>query len=70
MVISACAELARRIVTGQPVEDDEKGKGKLPKTMNGWFTVQDKGKQKASSNDGKILVVVGYDLTCFVLSPF
>lgn len=46
-------------MVGQSLEDDEKGKGKPPKTMNGWFTVLDKGKGKAPSNNGRTLVVIG-----------
>ena len=50
-------------MVGQSLEDDEKGKGKSPKTMTGWFTLLDngkgKGKGKAPSNNGRTLVVIG-----------
>ncbi|KAI8996416.1 DNA repair metallo-beta-lactamase-domain-containing protein [Trametes punicea] len=60
-VISACAELARRLVQGRSVDDAEGGK---PRTMAGWFTRVDKGdkgkeKEKASDAADRVLVVVG-----------
>ncbi|KAH9851916.1 DRMBL-domain-containing protein [Lenzites betulinus] len=61
LVISACAELAKRLVQGRAVEDVDEGE-KKPQTMAGWFTRQDKGdkgKGKATSGPGKILIVVG-----------
>ncbi|PSR72470.1 hypothetical protein PHLCEN_2v11684 [Hermanssonia centrifuga] len=54
-VISACAELARRIVLGEPLKGDGKKNGRV----DGWFSVQDRHKEKEVSKSGKILVVVG-----------
>ncbi|OSD04737.1 DRMBL-domain-containing protein [Trametes coccinea BRFM310] len=60
-VISACAELAKRLAQGRPPDDTQGGK---PRTMAGWFTrvdKSDKGKEKAKESDapGKTLFVVG-----------
>ena len=61
-MISACADLAKRLVQGKAVEDTSTVDTKL-RTMAGWFTrvdKGDKGKDKASSAPEKILIVVGY----------
>ncbi|KAI0628033.1 DRMBL-domain-containing protein, partial [Trametes polyzona] len=60
LVISACAELAKRLVQGRSVEDVDEGE-KKPQTVTGWFTRQpkEKGKEKATAAPGKVLVVVG-----------
>ncbi|EIW58533.1 DRMBL-domain-containing protein [Trametes versicolor FP-101664 SS1] len=64
LVISACAELAKRLVQGRAVEDVDPGETK-PRTVTGWFTRKDKGgdkgkeKDKAASAPTKVLVVVG-----------
>ncbi|RDX51252.1 DRMBL-domain-containing protein [Lentinus brumalis] len=61
LVISACAELAKRLVQGKSVEEAPSGDGK-PRTMAGWFTrveKSDNGKEKATAAPEKILVVVG-----------
>ena len=63
LVISACAELAKRLVLGRSGEDDTAGDAK-PRTMAGWFTrveKSDKGKEKEKADrpSNKILVVVG-----------
>ncbi|KAI1791850.1 DRMBL-domain-containing protein [Ganoderma leucocontextum] len=62
LVISACAELAKRLVLGRSSDDATAGDGK-PRTMTGWFTrveKSDKGKEKEKANaSDKILVVVG-----------
>ncbi|KAH9951149.1 DNA repair metallo-beta-lactamase-domain-containing protein [Amylocystis lapponica] len=56
-VITACAELARRIVTGQPLQDA--GRPKTKQTMDAYITVQDKPNVKQHREPGKVLVVVG-----------
>ncbi|KAI0675859.1 DRMBL-domain-containing protein [Trametes maxima] len=64
LVISACAELAKRLVLGHADSAEEEGDEKKPRTMTGWFTRLDKGdkgkeKAKASSSPDKVLVVIG-----------
>ncbi|KAM5536570.1 hypothetical protein V8D89_009665 [Ganoderma adspersum] len=63
LVISACAELAKRLVLGRSAEEGAAGDAK-PRTMAGWFArveKSDKGKEKEKANgpSNKILVVVG-----------
>ncbi|TBU40981.1 DRMBL-domain-containing protein [Dichomitus squalens] len=63
LVISACAELARRLVQGKSVEDKAGGEAK-PRTVTGWFTRVEKSekgkeKEKAIASSEKILIVVG-----------
>lgn len=55
LVISACAEVARRAVCGQLVEDKKS-------TMFSWMTSESKGKEKEQP---KSLVVVGF-VTAFL----
>ncbi|KAI0794502.1 hypothetical protein C8Q74DRAFT_1249143 [Fomes fomentarius] len=62
-VISACAELAKRLVQGASTKETDPGDTK-PRTMAGWFTRVEKGdkgkeKEKASASPDKVLVVVG-----------
>ncbi|PIL24631.1 hypothetical protein GSI_12515 [Ganoderma sinense ZZ0214-1] len=63
LVISACAELAKRLALGRSGDDGAAGDAK-PRTMTGWFArveKNDKGKEKEKTNGSsdKILVVVG-----------
>ncbi|KAL6309318.1 DRMBL-domain-containing protein [Sparassis latifolia] len=58
-VISACAELARRIVTGQPLRDPGDLNAKKSPTMDKWITVQEKPADKKEEKPGRVLVVVG-----------
>lgn len=55
-VISACAELARRIVAGESLAPESSKKARV----DGWFTVKEKSKDKGPSKAGKTLVIVGY----------
>ncbi|OCH85205.1 DRMBL-domain-containing protein [Obba rivulosa] len=57
-VIAACAELARRIVRGEPLEDGDP-KGKQKETMDSWVTVHEKTDKKEESIAGRVLVIVG-----------
>ncbi|KZT07260.1 DRMBL-domain-containing protein [Laetiporus sulphureus 93-53] len=58
-VISACAELAKRIVYGESLHDaDDVAKTKRNQTMDSWLIAPEKqGEQE--SKPGKVLVVVG-----------
>ncbi|RPD53376.1 DRMBL-domain-containing protein [Lentinus tigrinus ALCF2SS1-7] len=61
LVITACADLAKRLVQGKSMEEALSGDVK-PRTMAGWFTrveKSDKDKEKTSAVPEKILVVVG-----------
>ena len=57
-VIAACAELARRIVRGESLEDGD-SKGKQRESMDGWVTVQEKPQKKEENAAGRVLVIVG-----------
>ncbi|KAH9893379.1 DRMBL-domain-containing protein [Cubamyces lactineus] len=62
LVISACAELSKRLVQGHSIDDS--ADSEKTRTMKGWFTrieKSDKGKdkEKASTAPRKVLVVVG-----------
>jgi DNA cross-link repair 1A protein len=54
LVVSACAELAKRIVSGQSTTDTTGGK---TRAMDSFLDVQNKSEKK---EDGKMLIVVGY----------
>lgn len=58
LVISACAELARRIVAGQSTTNGEGVVNNKTRTMDHFITAPDKSPE--SQKQGKILVVVGY----------
>lgn len=69
-MISACAELARKLVAGE-APDGGKKNGKV----DGWFSVEkskEKDKDGASSSTagGKTLVVVGYVPSCIVIPSY
>lgn len=58
-VISACAELAKRVVNGGPVHDDSTDGMKNGKVDN-WFKAVEKPKEKEDiKKQGRTLVVVG-----------
>lgn len=58
-VISACAELARRIVRGETLHDSEDiAKARQNRTMDSWLVTSGKSLEK-DTKPGKILVVVG-----------
>jgi DNA cross-link repair 1A protein len=65
LVISACAELARRIVRGNDVQgqatDLDEKPVKHKGLMTSWMTVSERGKEKVKdeTKDERILVVVG-----------
>lgn len=61
LVVSACAELARRIVNGEPLDAEAGDSGRIVKnSIQGWMKVEEvKGRQKAGGK-GDVLVVVGY----------
>jgi DNA cross-link repair 1A protein len=61
LVISACAELAKRIVSGQSTTDVAGGK---TRTVDSFMSVQDKSSEK--KKEGKILVIVGYIFSCII----
>ncbi|KAF7795044.1 hypothetical protein EIP86_006188 [Pleurotus ostreatoroseus] len=60
-VISACAELARRIVSGESLQGDAGSKDKKEGRVDGWLKVLGKSKESVQSQTktGKTLVVVG-----------
>lgn len=60
-VISACAELARRIVTGESLDGDTRGDGKKNGRVDKFFKPQEKRKEKEveAARTGRTLVVVG-----------
>ncbi|KAI0923464.1 hypothetical protein AcW1_006418 [Taiwanofungus camphoratus] len=59
-VIGACAELARRIVNGESLRDDEgASKANKTRTMDSWLTVKDRPDDKEIIQQGRVLVVVG-----------
>ncbi|KZT67353.1 DRMBL-domain-containing protein [Daedalea quercina L-15889] len=57
-VISACAELARRIVAGIPLHEDA-AKAKQNRTMDGWVTTATVKTEQKEQDVGRTLVVVG-----------
>ena len=60
-VISACAELARRIVSGESLQGHAGSKDKKEGRVDGWLKVLGKSKESVQSQTktGKTLVVVG-----------
>ena len=65
-MISACAELARRIVRGEGLGESvsENAKASVNTSIEKWMIKEEdtdvKGKQKLD-NEGDVLVVVGYE---------
>ncbi|KAI0792063.1 DRMBL-domain-containing protein [Abortiporus biennis] len=60
LVISACAELARRLVTGQSTATvTSTADGTVTKKVTGWFTRKEKVEDKEPNKIGKTLIVVG-----------
>ena len=55
-VISACAELAKRLVSGQGIAAAEDDKG----TVSNWLTLIPKSETKACAKPANTLVLVGY----------
>ncbi|THH12819.1 hypothetical protein EW146_g7333 [Bondarzewia mesenterica] len=58
-VISACAELARRIISGDNVTNGENVHGKREQTVDKWFTVRPKLEDKGDPASNRTVVVVG-----------
>ena len=62
-MITACAELAKRLVGGGGASEEGSAEDVKPRTMAGWFTRvekpgKEKGKEKAVTSE-RTLVVVG-----------
>ncbi|KAA1469052.1 DRMBL-domain-containing protein [Dentipellis sp. KUC8613] len=57
-VISACADLAKKVVSGESVATAIKGNGST-KTMDDWFTIVPKSEDKGNVKIQRTLVVVG-----------
>jgi DNA cross-link repair 1A protein len=71
LVVEACAELARRVANGEPLDDIDtkpcgsKGSNVKKATMSSWLQIlpsKDKGKAPAfvATSKSDVLVVVGY----------
>lgn len=60
-VISACAELARRIVAGIPLHEDA-AKANQNRTMDQWVKTTSIKTEQKQQKAGRTLVVVGYVL--------
>jgi DNA cross-link repair 1A protein len=59
-VISACAELAKRLVSGQGIAAAEDDKG----TVSNWLTLIPKSETKACAKPANTLILVGYVASC------
>ena len=60
-MISACAELARRLVLGQPTQEKKT-------TMLSWVSTSEPKEYKAKDKEGsKPLVVVGFAYAVFII---